>query len=362
MEIDMAASDFWNAFKSGASNLATAYDNKVKEKQRETYLKRLALDRKYGTNLAEGMYQGDYNLRKLIKDVSPIGAAMNVGSALEEGDYKKAGLNVGLLGLEALPVGKALSKVGAPLANRVLRDKDMLIPALTDKDYTKLLINETLMGKAPLAGKAAGSAPLSEAEQVNQLIANNADKFNAKDLYEFSRNKFRQKYINEWDNDPSMQFMSLMHSSKRPDLTLDNYNFGSTKTANFSDALKHKAIAPDLVFNKGYEGLFAKQVKDADEFLTDPHYRDFSNRYIVTSGFKKPPLSGGMDLEIKAGAPRSQKMGLRQYDKEGNIIFTPSTKNEMYEYFVPARAIRETGGIDKVYSLENVTDYLRSLK
>ena len=29
----MAASDFWNAFKSGASNLATAYDNKVKEKQ-----------------------------------------------------------------------------------------------------------------------------------------------------------------------------------------------------------------------------------------------------------------------------------------------------------------------------------------
>jgi len=154
----MAASDFWNAFKSSASNLATAYDNKVKEKQRETYLKRLALDKKYGSNLAEGMYQGDYNLRKLIKDVSPIGAAMNVGSALEEGDYKKAGLNVGLLGLEALPVGKALSKVGAPLANRVLRDKDMLVPALTDKDYTKLFINETLMGKAPLAGKSAGAA------------------------------------------------------------------------------------------------------------------------------------------------------------------------------------------------------------
>ena len=351
----MAASDFWNAFKSGASNLATAYDNKVKEKQRETYLKRLALDRKYGTNLAEGMYQGDYNLRKLIKDVSPIGAAMNVGSALEEGDYKKAGLNVGLLGLETLPVSKALSKVGAPLANRVYN-------AAVDSDYRSL---GDILGKPtsmPARNLSSAAAPLSEAAQVNNLIANNADKFNTKDFYEFSRKKFRQKYMDEFDNDPSMQFMSLMHSSKRPDLTLDNYDFGSTKTKNFSDALKHKAIAPDPIFNKGYEGLFAKQVADADEFLTDPHYRNFLNRYIVTSGFKKPPSSGSMDLERKAGAPMSQKMGLRQYDRQGNIIFTPSTKNEMYEYFVPAQAIRDTGGIDKVYSLENVTDYLRSLK
>lgn len=144
----MAASDFWNAFKSGASNLATAYDNKVKEKQRETYLKRLALDRKYGTNLAEGMYQGDYNLRKLIKDVSPIGVAMNVGSALEEGDYKKAGLNVGLLGLEALPVGKVLSKVGAPLANRVYN-------AAVDSDYRSL--NDILGKPTSMPARAVGA-------------------------------------------------------------------------------------------------------------------------------------------------------------------------------------------------------------
>jgi hypothetical protein len=119
------------------------------------------------------------------------------------------------------------------------------------------------------------AAPLSEAAQVNKLIADNKNKFNTKDFYEFSRKKFRQKYMDEFDNDPSMHFMSLMHSSKRPDLTLDNFNFGSSKTKDFSDALKHKGIAPDPVFAKGQGGIFAKQVAEADNFLTDPYYKNY---------------------------------------------------------------------------------------
>ena len=262
-----------------------------------------------------------------------------------KGNYPMAGINTGAMMLGAVPVVGPLASRGLRTAGKVAKEK---LPSVFNMPAT-------------LASK--GAAPLSEAAQVNKLIANNADKFNTKDFYEFSRNKFRQKYINEFDNDPSMQFMSYMHSSKRPDLTLDNFNFGSTKTKDFSDDLKHKAIAPDSVFSQGQGGIFAKQVADADNFLTDPYYRDFLNRYIVTSGYKKPPPGpGSMSLERKAGAPMSQKMGLRQRSPDGTITVTPTTKVPMNEYFIPERAIRDTGGIDKVYSLENVTDYLRSLK
>ena len=249
----------------------------------------------------------------------------------------------------------------------------------TQEDALEFALNMAGLGQAtkfigPLAKESGAvlamnapvrstAAPLSEAAQVNKLIADNKNKFNTKDFYEFSRKKFRQKYMDEFDNDPSMQFMSLMHSSKRPDLTLDNFNFGSSKTKDFSDDLKHKGIAPDPVFAQWQGGIFAKQVEDADNFLTDPYYKNYLNRYIVTSGFKKPPLGpGGMNLERRAGAPMSQKMGLRRRNRDGTITVIPTTKVPMDEYFIPERAIKDTGGIDKVYSLENVTDYLRSLK
>ena len=145
----MAASDYWNAFKSGASNLATAYDNKVKENQKKEYQKRLLLDQRYGTNLAKGMYQGDYNLRKFAKDISPVGAAINMGSALEEGDYKTAGLNAALLGAEALPFGK----LAGPLAKRVYN-------AAVDSDYRS--IGDILGNPVSMPNKAAGAMAIDE--------------------------------------------------------------------------------------------------------------------------------------------------------------------------------------------------------
>lgn len=349
MEINMAASDYWNAFVQAAKR--SSEENAAKQNAARVMV-------------GASPINYDYNIIDFARDVSPVGAAMNMSSALGEGDYKTAGLNAALLGAEVLPP----LKWGVKGINRLAGSpalRGALHPAMWKQgQYTKDQIGDmwkTFQGK-PVGPLAAGSAPLSEAAQVNKLMADNINRINTKDLYEFSRKKFRQKYMDELD-DPSYNFMSLMHSSKRPDLTLDNFDFGSVKTADFGDALKHKAIAPDPIFNKGLQGIFAKQVADADEFLTDPHYRDFLNRYIVTSGYKRPPLGpGSMNLERRAGAPMSQKMGLRQYDKQGNIIFTPSTKNEIYEYFVPAQAIKETGGIDNIYSLENITDYLGSLK
>ena len=283
-------------------------------------------------------------------------------NAYQQGEYLKALANAGLLGLGYTPFGMVARPVGR-LGKRALN-------AAVDPDYRSVgdvLGNPASMPARDLSAAVAplskAAQELSEAAQVNKLIADNKNKFNTKDFYEFSRKKFRQKYMNEFDNDPSMQFMSLMHSSKRPDLTLDNFNFGSSKTKDFSDALKHKGIAPDPVFAQGQGGIFAKQVAEADNFLTDPYYKNYLNRYIVTSGFKKPPLGpGGMDLERRAGAPMSQRMGLRQRNPDGTITVTPTTKVPMDEYFIPEKAIKDTGGIDKVYSLENVTDYLRSLK
>jgi len=78
-------------------------------------------------------------------------------NAYQQGEYLKALANAGLLGLGYTPFGMMARPVGR-LGKRVLRDKDMLVPALTDKDYAQLVARETLMGKAPLAGKSAGAA------------------------------------------------------------------------------------------------------------------------------------------------------------------------------------------------------------
>jgi len=78
-------------------------------------------------------------------------------NAYQQGEYLKALANAGLIGLGYTPFGMVARPVGR-LGKRVLRDKDMLVPALTDKDYAQLVARETLMGKAPLVGKSAGAA------------------------------------------------------------------------------------------------------------------------------------------------------------------------------------------------------------
>lgn len=130
----MAASDYWNAFVQAAKR--NSEENAAKQ------------------NAARAMVGAppinyDYNIIDFARDVSPIGAAMNVSSALGEGDYKKAGLNAALLGAEVLPV----SKLAAPLAKRVYN-------AAIDSDYRSL---GDIFGKpASMPYKAAGAAPLSK--------------------------------------------------------------------------------------------------------------------------------------------------------------------------------------------------------
>ena len=103
MEINMAASDYWNAFVQAAKR--SSEENAAKQ------------------NAARAMVGAspinyDYNIIDFARDVSPVGAAMNMSSALREGDYKTAGLNAALLGAEVLPIGK----LAGPLVKRVLRD------------------------------------------------------------------------------------------------------------------------------------------------------------------------------------------------------------------------------------------------
>ena len=82
-------------------------------------------------------------------------------NAYQQGEYLKALANAGMIGLGYTPLGLVARPAGR-LAKRVLRDKDMLAPALTDKDYAKLVARETLMGKGPLAGKSVGALSMDE--------------------------------------------------------------------------------------------------------------------------------------------------------------------------------------------------------
>lgn len=112
MEIDMAASDYWKAFMQAA-----------KRSSEENAAKQNAMRAMIGAS----PISYDYNIIDFARDASPVGAAINTGSALREGDYKKAALNAALLGAEVLPIGK----LGGPLAKRVYN-------AAVDSDYRSL--------------------------------------------------------------------------------------------------------------------------------------------------------------------------------------------------------------------------------
>ena len=112
MEINMAASDYWKAFMQAA-----------KRSSEENAAKQNAMRAMIGAS----PINYDYNIIDFARDASPVGAAINTGSALREGDYKKAALNAALLGAEVLPIGK----LGGPLAKRVYN-------AAVDSDYRSL--------------------------------------------------------------------------------------------------------------------------------------------------------------------------------------------------------------------------------
>ena len=108
----MAASNYWKAFMQAA-----------KRSSEENAAKHNAMRAMIGAS----PINYDYNIIDFARDASPVGAAINTGSALREGEYKKAALNAALLGAEGLPLGK----IGGTLAKRVY-------DAAVECDYRRL--------------------------------------------------------------------------------------------------------------------------------------------------------------------------------------------------------------------------------
>lgn len=98
--------------------------------------------------------------KEMLETFTPLGdvqTAKDASKAFQEGRYLDAAGNAALIAAGYTPLGP-LARPAGRLAKRVARDKDMLLPALTDKDYAGLVARETIMGKGPLAPKSAGAA------------------------------------------------------------------------------------------------------------------------------------------------------------------------------------------------------------
>jgi len=100
------------------------------------------------------------DIQFMLETFTPYGdvqTAKDASKAFQEGRYLDAAGNAALIAAGYTPLGPLARPVGR-LAKRVARDKDMIIPALTDKDYAGMVARETIMGRGPLAGKSVGAA------------------------------------------------------------------------------------------------------------------------------------------------------------------------------------------------------------
>lgn len=107
--------------------------------------------------------------KTVLETFTPLGdvqTAKDTYNAYKQGNMKEAAGNAALLALGYTPFGP-LARPAGRLAKRVARDKDMLVPAMTDKDYAGLVARETIMGKGPLAPKSAGAAS-NDLELLNE--------------------------------------------------------------------------------------------------------------------------------------------------------------------------------------------------
>ena len=176
----MAASDYWNAFMQAAKR--NSEENAAKQNAARAIV-------------GASPINYDYNIIDFARDASPVGAAMNMGSALREGDYKKAGLNAALLGAEVLPVGK----LAGPLAKRVYN-------AAVDSDYASL---GDIFGKPasmPYRGVGAEANPLSNSE-IKKIL------------------KEKQRLQKEYGDDVEIS----LHTSMADELDPNTYRYRSVK-------------------------------------------------------------------------------------------------------------------------------------
>ena len=298
----MAASDYWNAFVQAAKR--NSEENAAKQ------------------NAARAMVGAppinyDYNIIDFARDASPVGAAMNMSSALREGDYKTAGLNAALLGAEVLPVGK----LAAPLAKRVYN-------AAVDSDYRSI---GDVLGKPasmPARDLSSAAAPLSkaaqelsEAAQMSRLIKANRDRYNMDELFNFVANKKPGPYY--------------FHISARPDLTKDNFDYLSSKI-DFDGA--HSALFP-----KGATGR-------AGAFVTGDaaNIRALRQQQGPRGPFNEHTHSYIFRANPDKVSPKFQPMR-KKYTSDPTVM----------EGFLPQESIVD---MEKVMTLKNLEDYFRSLK
>jgi hypothetical protein len=111
------------------------------------------------------------DIQFMLETFTPYGdvqTAKDASKAFQEGRYLDAAGNAALIAAGYTPLGP-LARPAGRLAKRVARDKDMIIPALTDKDYAGMVTRETLLGKDPLAGKSVG------AMSIDDLVAKRAE-------------------------------------------------------------------------------------------------------------------------------------------------------------------------------------------
>jgi len=107
-------------------------------------------------NAEEAKIAGKF-LAETFTPYGDVQTAQDANKAFQEGRYLDAAGNAALIAAGYTPLGP-LARPAGRLAKRAMRDKDMLLPALTDKDYAGLVARETIMGRGPLAGKSVGAA------------------------------------------------------------------------------------------------------------------------------------------------------------------------------------------------------------
>jgi len=307
----MAASDYWNAFVQTA-----------KRSSEENAAKQNATRAMVGAS----PINYDYNIIDFARDASPVGAAMNMGSALREGDYKTAGLNAALLGAEAFPP----LKWGAKGINRLAGSpalKGVLHPAMWKQgQYAKDQAGDmwkTFQGKpvGPLSAGANIAPSLSEAQQINNLMKANRNKYDMDKFYSFVANKKPGPYY--------------FHSSTRPDLTKDNFDYLSSKI-DFDDA--HRALFPKEA--TGRAGAFV--TGDA------ANIRALRQQQGPYGPFKKHTNSYIFRVNPDKVSPKFQPMR-KKYTSDPTVM----------EGFLPQESII---GIEKVMTPKNLEDYFRSIK
>jgi len=194
--------------------------------------------------------------KEMLETFTPLGdvqTAKDASKAFQEGRYLDAAGNAALIAAGYTPLGP-LARPAGRMAKRIARDKDMLLPALTDKDYAGLVARETIMGKAPLSGKSVGAKVIDKESDYY-------DGFNPLDLLMMQNKKI----------DPA-EYSNFFRGDRNPSV--------AEAIAEEGNKMSTTSLADDLqVSRRGYTqdsgkkgGLtvFPLRQKDLDEFLDVP--------------------------------------------------------------------------------------------